>query len=152
VSANRILKAVLEIARGGSGSGPGGRPLPRSASATTAATGNLWCLAAGSFLMMRPPFITNLTRCSTVMSAMGSPCTAIKSANFPTSTAPTSSGQPIRSAAEVVAARIASKLVRPASHRPRVPQHFLPALDRGRGRPVGDLDPELLCDCNCLMH
>ena len=44
--------------------------------------------AAMSFLMTLPPFITNLTRCSSVMSASGSPETATRSAYLPLSMEP----------------------------------------------------------------
>ena len=56
-----------------------------------------------------PPFITNLICWSIVMSVSGSPSTAIRSAYFPASTAPTRSCQPSNSAALTVAARIASR-------------------------------------------
>ena len=36
-----------------------------------------------SFLKISPPFITNFTRCVSVMSASGSPDTATMSANLP---------------------------------------------------------------------
>jgi hypothetical protein len=51
-----------------------------------------------------PPFITNRTFSSTLTSATGSPSTATMSANFPGSSVPTRSLQPIRSAAFTVAA------------------------------------------------
>ena len=51
-----------------------------------------------------PPFITNFTRSSSVMSFSGSPETAMMSANFPFSIEPTRSCHPIISAATVVAA------------------------------------------------
>src|SRR5262249_50286627 len=56
-----------------------------------------------SFLTTWPPFITKRTRLISVMSASGSPETAIRSAYLPFSTAPTRSCQPIRSAATEVA-------------------------------------------------
>src|SRR5215510_9844629 len=68
-----------------------------------------------SFLTTPPPFITNLTRLSSVMSLSGSPATAIRSANLPASTLPARSCQPISSAALVVAARMVSICGRPAS-------------------------------------
>src|SRR5437762_910757 len=52
-----------------------------------------------SFLTTSPFFITNRTRSSSVMSAIGSPVTATRSANFPASTAPMRSCQPNISAA-----------------------------------------------------
>ena len=51
-----------------------------------------------SFLMTFPPFITNLTRCSSVMSASGSPETAIRSAYLPLSMDPIWSCHPSASA------------------------------------------------------
>jgi len=45
-------------------------------------------ISGGSLRMILPPFITNRTRCSSVMSASGSPETAIRSANFPLSIEP----------------------------------------------------------------
>jgi tripartite-type tricarboxylate transporter receptor subunit TctC len=53
---------------------------------------------ASSLRMIFPPFITNLTRWSSVMSASGSPETAIRSANFPFSIDPTRSCHPSASA------------------------------------------------------
>jgi hypothetical protein len=50
---------------------------------------------SSSSLIIFPPFITNLTRCSSVMSVMGSPETAIRSAYFPLSIDPICSCQPI---------------------------------------------------------
>src|SRR5439155_452635 len=47
-----------------------------------------------SLRMIFPPFITNLTRCNSVMSASGSPDTAIRSANLPFSIDPTRSSSP----------------------------------------------------------
>jgi len=49
-----------------------------------------------SSLMTLPSFITNLTRCSSVLSVRGSPETAIKSANFPLSIDPTQDCHPMR--------------------------------------------------------
>ena len=43
---------------------------------------------ARSFLITAPPFITNFTRCISVMSSSGFPETAIMSANLPFSTLP----------------------------------------------------------------
>ena len=51
-----------------------------------------------------PPFITNFTRCSSVMSANGSPATAITSANLPGSSEPTRSLTPMISALTTVPA------------------------------------------------
>src|SRR5712691_686272 len=50
-----------------------------------------------------PPFITNLTRCSSVMSASGSPDTAMRSAYLPFSIDPTRSCHPIAVALTIVA-------------------------------------------------
>src|SRR5262249_39734117 len=52
-----------------------------------------------------PPFMTKRTRSSSVMSAIGSPATATRSANFPGSTAPTLSCHPSISAVLVVTER-----------------------------------------------
>src|SRR6266481_5094883 len=60
-----------------------------------------------SFLYTCPPFITNLTRSSSVMSVVGSPDTATTSANLPASREPMRSCHPMSCAAPVVAARIA---------------------------------------------
>jgi hypothetical protein len=60
-----------------------------------------------SFRATCPPFITNLTRSSSVMSVRGSPETATISANLPFSIDPTRSCQPIISALTEVAARSA---------------------------------------------
>src|SRR5580704_14322688 len=68
-----------------------------------------------SFLITWPFFITNRTRSSSVMSAIGSPLRATRSANFPGSTAPTRSCQPNNSAALVVTARRISSGGIPAS-------------------------------------
>ena len=54
---------------------------------------------ASSFLKMAPPFITNFTFCSSLMSFRGSPLTATRSAHFPASTVPAVSLQPNSSAA-----------------------------------------------------
>src|SRR5438105_12505974 len=64
---------------------------------------------AKSFLTTWPSFITNRTRSISVMSAIGSPLTATRSANFPGSIAPMRSCQPNISAALVVMARITSR-------------------------------------------
>ena len=58
-----------------------------------------------SFLTTSPPFITNLTRSSSVMSAKGSLRTATMSAYLPTSTAPMSFWASSNSAATTVAER-----------------------------------------------
>src|SRR5947207_2956157 len=58
--------------------------------------------------MTRPSFITNRIRSSSLMSAIGSPATAIRSANFPGSIDPIRSCQPNISAALVVMARMTS--------------------------------------------
>ena len=50
-----------------------------------------------SFLNTWPPFMTNFTRSSSVISAIGSPATATRSANLPASTEPTRSCHPISS-------------------------------------------------------
>src|SRR5713226_879930 len=60
-----------------------------------------------SFLYTCPPFITNFTRSSSVMSVVGSPDTATTSANLPASREPMRSCHPISCAAPVVAARMA---------------------------------------------
>src|SRR6202158_4850408 len=60
-----------------------------------------------SFLYTCPPFITNFTRSSSVMSVGGSPDTATTSANLPASSEPIRSCHPISCAAPVVAASIA---------------------------------------------
>ena len=57
-----------------------------------------------SFLITLPPFITNLTRCSSVISASGSPETAIRSAYLPLSMDPIWSCHPSASALIVVRA------------------------------------------------
>jgi hypothetical protein len=54
-----------------------------------------------------PPFITNPTFSSARTSCNGSPVTAITSANLPASNVPTSLARPMRSAALLVAARMA---------------------------------------------
>src|SRR6266478_4852791 len=59
-----------------------------------------------SFLNTCPPFITNLTRSSSVMSEVGSPDTATTSANLPASREPIRSCHPMSWAAPVVAASI----------------------------------------------
>src|SRR5580658_877973 len=56
------------------------------------------CLYSMSFRMTFPPFITNLTRCSSVMSTSGSLETAIKSAYLPLSMDPIWSCHPSTSA------------------------------------------------------
>src|SRR5205807_5405211 len=58
-----------------------------------------------SFRTISPPFITNFTRWSSVMSFRGLPETAMISAYLPFSMDPTRSCQPIISAFTVVAAR-----------------------------------------------
>jgi hypothetical protein len=64
-----------------------------------------------------PPFITNRTRSSSLMTAIGSPATATRSANFPDSIAPMRSCQPNISAALIVTARITSNGGIPASRK-----------------------------------
>src|SRR5204863_1254243 len=64
-----------------------------------------------SLRMILPPFITNLTRCNSVMSASGSPDTAIRSANLPFSIDPTRSSSPNTSALLTVAAWMAAAAV-----------------------------------------
>src|SRR5439155_26723532 len=59
-------------------------------------------------LKTAPPFITQTTRCSSVMSRSGSPATATTSANFPRSIVPARSLHPMISAAIRVAEAIAS--------------------------------------------
>ncbi len=54
--------------------------------------------------MTLPPFITNFTRCISVMSVSGSPDTAMMSAYLPFSTEPIRSFQPSASALTIVAA------------------------------------------------
>src|SRR4029077_19479959 len=66
------------------------------------------CYLAASLRTTWPPFITNFTCSSSLMSDSGSPFTAMMSANFPGSMAPILSDQPIRSAALIVAEWIAS--------------------------------------------
>src|SRR6267378_489831 len=56
-----------------------------------------------SFRTIAPPFITNFTRSSSVMSLKGFPATAMMSAYLPFSIDPIRSCQPIISAATVVA-------------------------------------------------
>src|SRR4029079_8705658 len=51
-----------------------------------------------------PPFITNFTRFSSVMSVSGFPDTAIRSANLPAAIEPTRSVQPIAAALLIVPA------------------------------------------------
>src|SRR3984893_6927506 len=59
-----------------------------------------------SFLYTCPPFITNFTRSSSVMSVVGSPDTATTSANLPASREPMRCCHPLSCAAPVVAASI----------------------------------------------
>ena len=49
-----------------------------------------------------PPFMTNFTRCSSVISDSGLPDTATRSANLPFVTEPIRSFQPIASALTIV--------------------------------------------------
>src|SRR6266550_1126472 len=58
-----------------------------------------------SFRTIAPPFITNFTRSSSVMSLKGLPATAMMSAYLPFSIVPIRSCQPIRSAPTAVEAR-----------------------------------------------
>jgi hypothetical protein len=60
-----------------------------------------------SFRMTAPPFITNFTLSSSVISARGSPSTAMMSANFPASIDPTWSCQPINCGQTLVEDNIA---------------------------------------------
>src|SRR5258705_9134784 len=70
-------------------------------------------VSGGSLRMILPAFMTNLTRCSSVMSASGSPDTATRSAYLPLSTDPSWFSHPITSALTTVPAWIARAGVRP---------------------------------------
>src|SRR5439155_5879645 len=69
---------------------------------------------AMSFLMIFLPFITNFTRCSSVISDSGSPETAIRSAYLPLSMDPIWSCHPRASALIMVPLRMALAGVKPA--------------------------------------
>src|SRR5258706_9409083 len=86
-----------------------------------------------SFVTTLPPFITNFTRCNSVMSARGSPATAMRSANFPLSIEPTRSCHPNTSALTVVPLWIALAGLRPAI--------FTSASKSSAWVPCGYVDP-----------
>src|SRR5947207_4114203 len=67
----------------------------------------LGAAAVSSFLTISPPFITNLTRCISLISFRGSPATAIRSANLPFSIVPKLSCLWMIAALTVVAMRSA---------------------------------------------
>src|SRR5712691_12310451 len=73
------------------------------------------CLLPGSYLISRPPFITNATRRTAVMSSKGLPATATKSASKPGATVPIVRPSPSDSAATEVPLRIASIGLSPPS-------------------------------------
>jgi eukaryotic-like serine/threonine-protein kinase len=89
-----------------------------------------------------PPFITNRTRSTAVMSASGSPGTATRSASFPASTVPSRSLQPRMAALREVAATSAAMGASPVRTRTASSRAFLPcgttpaSVPRPIGRPA----------------
>src|SRR5215207_2515587 len=98
----------MSVLRGGEGMWVQALGQAQDVRATSAAAGRYRALAFAAppslvSLYTTPPFMTKVTRSSRVISASGSPSTAIRSANSPGATAPTWSDQPSRSAALLVA-------------------------------------------------
>src|ERR1700730_18030767 len=82
-----------------------GRPFPTILSHSENYREDTIAPAARSLRTTAPPFITNFTRCISVMSVSGSPATAIMSANLPFSIVPRLSALWMISALTVVAMR-----------------------------------------------